>query len=116
MDIVKNNEPNIALYADNNGLYFYEEILKNCKKHLKDKYYIGYNSNGGSGYVSSQSIYPHTNSESIRSNNYTRQDYSFIRWNTSPDGDGTWYYPYDVIYDLLQPGESMMLYAQWEHN
>ena len=31
MDIVKNNEPNIALYADNDGLYFYEEILKNCK-------------------------------------------------------------------------------------
>lgn len=40
MDIVKNNEPNNALYADNNGLYFYEEILKNCNKYLKDKYYI----------------------------------------------------------------------------
>ncbi|MBE6139775.1 MAG: peptide chain release factor N(5)-glutamine methyltransferase [Firmicutes bacterium] len=47
MDIVKNNEPNIALYAENNGYYFYEEILKNYKNHLKDKYYIffeiGYN-------------------------------------------------------------------------
>ena len=40
MDIVKNNEPNNALYADNDGLYFYEEILKNCKEYLKDKYYI----------------------------------------------------------------------------
>ena len=40
MEIVKNNEPNNALYADNNGLYFYEEILKNCKNYLKDKYYI----------------------------------------------------------------------------
>ena len=40
MDIVKNNEPNNALYADNEGLYFYEEILKNCKDYLKDKYYI----------------------------------------------------------------------------
>lgn len=27
-DIVKNNEPSIALYAKNNGIYFYEEILK----------------------------------------------------------------------------------------
>lgn len=47
MEIVKNNEPNNALYADNNGLYFYEQMLKNCKKYLKDKYYIffeiGYN-------------------------------------------------------------------------
>ena len=47
MEIVKNNEPNNALYADNDGLYFYEEILKNCKNYLKDKYYIffemGYN-------------------------------------------------------------------------
>lgn len=40
MDIVKNNEPNTALYADNDGLYFYEEILKNCKNYLKDKYCI----------------------------------------------------------------------------
>lgn len=47
MDVVKNNEPNNALYADNDGLYFYEEILKNAKNYLKDKYYIffemGYN-------------------------------------------------------------------------
>ena len=42
MDIVKNNEPNIALYANNNGLYFYEEILKNVKTILKDKYLIAF--------------------------------------------------------------------------
>ena len=40
MEIVKNNEPNNALYADNNGLYFYEEILKSAKNYLKEKYYI----------------------------------------------------------------------------
>ena len=42
MDIVKNNEPNIALYADNNGLYFYEEILKNCKKNLNNDFLIAF--------------------------------------------------------------------------
>ena len=42
MDIVKNNEPHIALYADNNGLYFYEEILKNINTILKDKYLIAF--------------------------------------------------------------------------
>ena len=40
MEIVKNNEPNNALYADNEGLYFYQEILKNCKNYLKEKYFI----------------------------------------------------------------------------
>ena len=47
MDIVLNNEPNIALFADDNGYYFYENILKNYKNNLKDKYFIffeiGYN-------------------------------------------------------------------------
>jgi len=50
MDIVKNNEPNIALYADNNGLFYYEEILKECRKNLKDNFIIafeiGYNQGG----------------------------------------------------------------------
>lgn len=42
MDIVKNNEPENALYADNEGLYFYEEILKNCKNYLKEKFIIAF--------------------------------------------------------------------------
>lgn len=46
MDIVKNNEPELALYAKNNGLYYYEEIIKNANKYLKEKnilaFEIGY--------------------------------------------------------------------------
>lgn len=42
MEVVKNNEPHMALYADNNGLYFYEEILKNCSKVLNDKFLIAF--------------------------------------------------------------------------
>ena len=42
MDIVKNNEPHTALYANNNGLYFYDEILKNIKYIIKDKYLIAF--------------------------------------------------------------------------
>ena len=41
-DIVKKNEPSLALYADNDGLYFYEEILKNCKKYLNDRFMIAF--------------------------------------------------------------------------
>lgn len=42
MDIVKNNEPNGALYAKNDGLYFYFEIIKNSKNYLKDRSMIAF--------------------------------------------------------------------------
>ena len=41
-DIVKNNEPDLALYADNDGLYYYEEILKNASIYLEEKYLIAF--------------------------------------------------------------------------
>jgi release factor glutamine methyltransferase len=40
MDIVKDNEPNIALYASDNGLYYYKEILSKCSRYLKEKFLI----------------------------------------------------------------------------
>ena len=42
MDIVKNNEPHLALYAKDNGLYFYKEILKKANKYLKEKFIISF--------------------------------------------------------------------------
>ena len=42
MDVVKKNEPHIALYAPNNGLYYYEEILKDISKYLNKKYLIAF--------------------------------------------------------------------------
>ncbi len=42
MDIVKNNEPKSALYAANNGLYFYEKILENAKYYLNKKNLIAF--------------------------------------------------------------------------
>lgn len=41
-DIVKNNEPHLALYARNNGLEFYESILKVAKLVLNDKFLIAF--------------------------------------------------------------------------
>ncbi len=42
MDVVYNNEPHMALFADNNGLYFYEEIIRNCQKYLNDKFILAF--------------------------------------------------------------------------
>ena len=40
MDLVKNNEPHIALYAKDNGLYFYKKIIDNINDITKDKYLV----------------------------------------------------------------------------
>lgn len=42
MDSVKKYEPNLALYAPKDGLYFYEEILKDARKYLNDKFIIAF--------------------------------------------------------------------------
>lgn len=42
MNIVKNNEPSIALYADNEGLANYEKILSNAKNYLKERNVVAF--------------------------------------------------------------------------
>lgn len=41
-DVVKNNEPHLALYSDNDGLKSYEEIINNIEKNLKGKAIIAF--------------------------------------------------------------------------
>ena len=41
-EIVKNNEPNIALYAGEDGLDCYRKILSTIKNHMKDKCIIAF--------------------------------------------------------------------------
>ena len=41
-DIVKENEPHLALYAGDDGLDCYKEILKNIKPHMKNKCLIAF--------------------------------------------------------------------------
>ena len=42
MDIVKNNEPELALYAKDNGLYYYKKIFENYKNNLKERYIMAF--------------------------------------------------------------------------
>lgn len=41
-DIVRDNEPQIALYGGKDGLDYYEMILKDIKKYLNDKFIIAF--------------------------------------------------------------------------
>ena len=40
MELVKNNEPHLALYAEDDGLYFYKHIIKNIPNITKEKYLV----------------------------------------------------------------------------
>ena len=41
-ELVLNNEPHLALFANNNGLEYYDKILSICEKYLNDKYLIAF--------------------------------------------------------------------------
>lgn len=76
----------------------------------KEVYYtITFNSNGGSGSMSSMTL----KSDSLinlPSNKYSRSGYEFVGWNTSLDGNGTSYTDGQTI----TPSGNITLYAQWK--
>ncbi len=41
-DVVLKNEPHLALFADNDGLYFYEKILSEARKYVKERFIIAF--------------------------------------------------------------------------
>lgn len=72
MDLVKNNEPHLALYAKDNGLYFYKKIIDNIKYITKDKYLICFEI----GYNESTAIVDYANSKLTNINIYVEKDYN----------------------------------------
>lgn len=82
---------------------------------------IVYNSNGGSGSMSNQTIWP--NNSTLTSNSFVRRDGSgytthlFDGWNTAADGSGTSYTDGQTLgytnFPSLVTGTSVTLYAQW---
>lgn len=78
-----------------------------------NKYSISYNANGGSGSMSSDTVTFGTGFK-VQANKFTRANYTFVGWNSSPDGNGldftsrinstgTWMYVSNIT-----------LYAQWK--
>ena len=84
---------------------------------------ISYNSNGGSGTMSSQTI-TYGQSATIKANTFTKTGYTFVGWTTNSDGStddkynwtgfsGTWVYgngQYGITNNQLK------LYARWRKN
>lgn len=72
MELVKNNEPHLSLYAKDNGLYFYKKIIDNIKYITKDKYLICFEI----GYNESTAIVDYAKSKLTNINIYVEKDYS----------------------------------------
>ena len=72
MDIVKNNEPHLALYAEDEGLYFYKKIIDNIPHITKEKYLICFEI----GYLQSTAIVDYAKEKLTNINISVHKDYS----------------------------------------
>ncbi len=73
------------------------------------KFIVVFNANGGSGTMSAQQIMAGV-SHPLSANTFTREGYTFVGWNTAPDGSGTSYTDKQVVALM----EDLTLYAQWK--
>lgn len=80
MELVKNNEPALALYADNNGLAIYERIFKEAKHYLNESYLLALELNSNKSqeiYNLAEKYFP-GNKLIIKKDNYGRERMLFI--------------------------------------
>lgn len=74
------------------------------------KHTVTFDANGGEGTMEPQTFVQGEDS-SLNANAFTRTDYQFAGWNTSPDGQGEDYADEGSIINLT---EDITLYAQWK--
>ena len=77
------------------------------------RYSLDYRKNNGTGTDPATEWYPLRTGVTVLPNMYTRTGYTFIKWNTQANGNGTDYNPEDTI-DLQTQGYT--LYAIWQIN
>lgn len=52
----------------------------------------------------------------LYANRFTRPGYTFVNWNTKPDGSGISYDDKHMFDSFTSDNNEVVLYAQWEHN
>lgn len=79
-------------------------------------YNVNYDANGGEGTVNS-TIETYDKEFTVAENKLTRVGHTFIGWNTSPDGNGTFFYEGDKAINLRSDlNDNITLYAIWQTN
>ena len=84
-------------------------------------YTVKYNTNAPTGTTVSGTMaddtFTYNETKALSANSYTIDNYSFLYWNTKPDGTGDTYTDGITISNLTQKnGEMINLYAQWNKN
>ena len=101
---IDNSSPSICFKKNGTVYYCAKSSIFSSKSTIK------YDANGGSGFMSSQEYYPNDGETvTIKECQFTRNGYSFVNWNTYPNGRGTAYYA-----GSTSKGVFGTLYAQWE--
>lgn len=77
---------------------------------------ISYNSNGGSGSISSQTKTYDKKLTLSNGSGFTRTNYTLTGWNSQADGQGTSYSLSQVLSGTFLPASNIVLYAQWQTN
>ena len=78
-----------------------------------DAYTVCFDASGGEGYMPDEEIWTGIQVE-LPVNVFARDGYTFAGWNTQADGSGTLYEDHASIKDLADPGDTIVLYAQWQ--
>lgn len=105
--IVTTGDPTIDDISDTMPSVF----ASSCTSSNVNPYYIVYDANGGTGSVSSQTVYKDLDF-TLNDNSFTKGDLFFVKWNTKADGTGKDYYAGQTVNNLSN-GETITLYAQW---
>lgn len=92
-------------YVTGNEINLYEQWTENIF------YIVEYNANGGIGNIESQ-MFEYGFPQRLKPNTFTKEDYSFLHWNTEADGTGTTYEDEEEVNNLTDVnGEIVTLYA-----
>ena len=101
-----------------------QELFAVWKEHAKYRYALSYNGNGGetpeglnllADEENAHSVYDTAYTMGVNTNEFRREHYTFIGWNTKPDGSGVSYAPGDAA-QLTAKNNTLTLYAQWEEH
>ena len=107
---------NIGQSSGNKGKIFFTEIAVTYTSGdtpTPTTYTVTYNANGGTGTMTdSNSPYNSGATVTVLANTFTRDNYTFSKWNTAANGSGT---DYDAE-DTFTINANTTLYAQWTEN